>query len=151
MKKIFSKTINIFIITAVIFAVSGFCPGMWSENIIYSASAATINNHDNIMVAVDNCSDINDNQSPVSDLGTPSFAVTTQPMQNSNDMMTCCLEASSRVNNSTIAHQIYFSNFFTIISPLKEMFAVVNSLALPSLPILLPPEQLALSTSNMRI
>lgn len=152
----FFKTIVIFIIIGSISAVSGFCVDMWFGSSVNIAQAADFNKplvsvSDQMVNSMDNCSDSNTDVNNINVSVTDSIQ-NSLPRQHNNNIMPCCVGGNGQISASVFNQQFDFSNIFAVVPNSSEnFFPYANQEELLNLPILSPPEQLALATVNIRI
>jgi hypothetical protein len=106
---------------------------------------------DQMVNSMDNCSDLSADVNNINTNVTDSIQ-NSLPKKHSNNVMPCCVGGNGQISASVFNQQFDFSNIFVVVLNSSEnIFPYMNKEELLNLPILSPPEQLALATVNIRI
>lgn len=144
MKKIFFKTIALILILSSFSVLSGSCAGIWLKK----AQASSLNVQKVLMG--ESCSDYE----TVVSLNKQAFSLSpySQPAHHDNNLMPCCEDDNDSTNTLAANKKFEFSNLpLNLVSLDPYTFTIASKLNLPVLPILSPPEQMTISTTNIRI
>jgi hypothetical protein len=154
MKKNFLKFVSFMIIIGAISAVSNFCVEMWfGPSLNISVAPKIIESSQEAIAFHGVCSGMGNLVAQAPSVAQAPYQVSqARPIQSDSAAMPCCLDSSGHISASVLSQQFNFSNIFAVVFHSSDYsLPLINKEELLNQPILSPPEQLALSTTNLRI